>query len=346
MKPQMTIRDVAEAAGFSVNTVSRALNDKPDVSVETKRSILKTVKQLGYHPNKLARGLRANKTHTIGLIIADIANPYFGTLVKGAEAEARKHNYSIILQNTDEEYHRELEAVQVMLEERVDGIILSPTQKERGTVEALLKLGMPFVLMGRCFADLDTDYVVADDVQGGYLATEHLIQLGHKKIVLINGPLHISSAKERFQGYCKAFEHYGLKVDASAVVTGAVTMADGYQATKSLLKRKPRPTAIFAFSDFVAFGVMRAIREAGLQIPEDIAVVGYDDNQFASCAEVPLTTIHVLNEKIGATAVHALQEHFTDHHPMMQLRVPVNLVVRRSTCKDAEIKPAKIKVSN
>ncbi len=325
------MRDVAKTTGFSVNTVSRALNHKPDVNEETRKTIVEAATKMGYRPNKLARSLRSNKTHTIGVIVADIANPYFGALVKGVEKEARKRHYSVILLNTDEDYERESEAIQVVLEERVDGIIISPTQKETGTIKNLLQLGIPFVLFGRRFSDLETNYVVTDDVHGGFLATEHLISLGHRRIGMINGPIHISSAKERFQGYREALGRYGLKQEQSLVTAGAVTMEDGYEVAESLLNKNPRPTAIFAFSDFVSFGVMKAIREVGLKVPEDISVVGYDDNQFASCSETPLTTIHIPKEELGINAAKVLKEQFVDNQPIKQVELSVDLIVRQST---------------
>ena len=331
MKNRPTMRDVAKATGFSVNTVSRALSDKPDVNEETRKTIVEAATKMGYRPNKLARSLRSKKTHTIGVIVADIANPYFGALVKGVEKEARKRHYSVILLNTDEDYERESEAIQVVLEERVDGIIISPTQKETGTVKNLLQLGIPFVLFGRRFSDLETNYVVTDDVHGGFLATEHLISLGHRRIGMINGPIHISSAKERFQGYREALGRYGLKQDQSLVTAGAVTMEDGYEVAESLLNKNPRPTAIFAFSDFVSFGVMKAIRKVGLKVPEDISVVGYDDNQFASCSETPLTTIHIPKEELGINAAKVLKEQFDANQPIKKVELPVDLIVRQST---------------
>lgn len=331
MKNRPTMRDVAKTTGFSVNTVSRALNHKPDVNEETRKTIVEAATKMGYRPNKLARSLRSNKTHTIGVIVADIANPYFGALVKGVEKEARKRHYSVILLNTDEDYERESEAIQVVLEERVDGIIISPTQKETGTIKNLLQLGIPFVLFGRRFSDLETNYVVTDDVHGGFLATEHLISLGHRRIGMINGPIHISSAKERFQGYREALGRYGLKQEQSLVTAGAVTMEDGYEVAESLLNKNPRPTAIFAFSDFVSFGVMKAIREVGLKVPEDISVVGYDDNQFASCSETPLTTIHIPKEELGINAAKVLKEQFVDNQPIKQVELSVDLIVRQST---------------
>ena len=333
MNSQVTIRDVAEATGFSVNTVSRALNDKPDVNAETKRAILETAKKLGYRPNKLARGLRSNKTQTIGVVVTDVANPFFGALVKGVEETAREHGYSIILQDTDEDYEREEEAIQVMLAEQVDGLLITPVQTKRKTIERLKKAGLPFVLLGRYFDDLETDYVVTDDVQGGFLATEHLIKQGHERIALINGPLYISSARERLQGYKKALVNYEIDLDAALLKSGAVTIEDGYNFAKSLLAQNPQPTAVFAYSDFVALGVMKAIREAGLGIPGDIAVVGYDDVDFSSCLEVPLTTVRIPKKALGKKATELLENKLKNEEDTSraEIKLDVQLIIRKST---------------
>jgi len=332
MNSDITIRDVAEATGFSVNTVSRALNEKPDVSAETKRVILESVGKLGYRPNKHAPALRGTKTQTIGVIVADISNPFFAAVVKGVEQAARQRNWSIILGNTDEKYEKEEEVIRTMLAERVDGLLLAPTQTNKGTIMDLKASGFPFVLLGRHFDDLDTDYVVTDDVQGGFLATEHLISLGRERIAMINGPLHISSAKERFQGYKKALEHYGIRLDRSIVKGGAITTDDGYEISKALLNHEPCLTGIFAYSDFVAFGAMRAIREAGLNIPDDIAIIGYDDVEFSSCLEVPLTTIEIPEQKLGSNAVSILDERIRDRKKdALRSILEVKLIIRAST---------------
>jgi len=331
---RLTIRDIAREAGVSINTVSRALNDKPDISDKTKERVLETVKRLGYRPNRLARGLRSNKTGTIGVVVTDIANPYFAALVKGVGKAAKEHNYSIILQDTDEDYEKEREAVQTMLAEQVDGLLITPVQTGKETIIELQESGLPFVLLGRHFDDLETDYVATDDIRGGFLATEHLIRQGHERIALLGGPLHISSAKERFQGYKEALERYGLELDERLIETGAITMRDGYATAKSLLSCEPRPTAIFAYSDFVALGIVKAIREAGLKIPDDIAIVGYDDIEFSSCLEVPLTTVRIPKEEIGRQAVEILLEKMAKPDGAGQFRgvkLEVELVVREST---------------
>jgi len=328
----VTLRDIAKETGFSVNTASRVLNNKPDVSAETKRTILEAAKKMGYRPNKLARGLRSNKTQTVGVIVADIANPYFSALVKSLQENMRRYDYSIILEDTNEDYKQEEEAIQVMLSERVDGLIISPVQTGRETIIDLERSYLPFVLLGRHFDDLDTDYVTLDDVQGGMLATEHLIDQGHEHIALIDGPLQISSAQGRLKGYRNALKKHGLSICEPFLRTGAVTMLDGYRVATELLRVDPKPTAIFAFSDFVALGVMRAVREAGLRIPDDVAIVGYDDVGIAACLTVPLTTVSMPREEMGKRAVEILHEKIsrkTDLH--YHVKLPTRLVVREST---------------
>lgn len=336
MANRPTMKDIAKATGFSLSTVSRALSDKPDVAPQTHERIRDAARQMGYRPNKLARSLRLSTTKTIGVIISDISNPYFGALVKGIEREARRAGHSVILFDTNEDYSREEEAVAVMLEEQVAGVILTPTQRKPGTVERLLEARVPLVLASRRFSGIKTNYVVTDDVHGGLLATEHLIALGHKRIGMINGPMHISSAAERFEGYRQTLESHGLSVEDSYVTTGSVSIDDGFAAARILLDRKPFPTAIFAFSDFVAFGVMKAIRERGLRVPEDISVVGYDDNQFASCLETPLTTVRVPKEQLGMEAAQVLQRQIEGSQPLRQVELLVDLVKRESTSQSTQ----------
>jgi LacI family transcriptional regulator len=329
---RLTIRDVAKEAGVSINTVSRALNGKPDISTETKKRILETVKRLGYRPNKLARGLRSNKTGVIGVIIADIANPFFSAVVKGMGKEAKTLHYSIILQDTGENYENEEEAIHIMLSEHVDGVLITPVQTKKKSIHMLQEFGIPFVLVARYFNEVDTDYVVADDAQGGYLATTHLIERGHRRIAFINGPLYNFSAIERLEGYKKSLHEHNIKVNRRLIRAGVLTMEDGYTHAKDMLRKiNPRPTAFFAFSDFVALGVMKAVREAGFRVPDDIAIVGYDDIAFASCLEVPLTTVRMPKWEMGGEAVSILVKKINREEGRARLRMPVKLVVRQST---------------
>lgn len=336
---RVTIKDIANVTGFSINTVSRALNSKPEIRTETKEKILETATRLGYRPNRLAKGLRLNKTATIGVIVTDVANPFFGALVKGVARAARDLGYSIILQDTDEAYAGEEEAIQVMLSEQVDGLLITPVQSRKETIEKLAAARFPFVLLGRYFDDLETAYVVPNDYQGGFLATEHLLEQGHTQIAMVNGPLHISSARERFQGFKDALNRYGVPLDKSLVKTGALTVDAGRSLARSFFKRESPPTAIVSYSDFVAFGVMQTIREVGFSIPDDVAIVGYDDVQLASCLKVPLTTIRTPKEKMGRQAMQVLARRLRgdqDAQVPQQQKLDVELVVRESTQKKDE----------
>lgn len=332
MENRPTIYDVAKATSFSINTVSRALNGKPDINPDTKLLILDAAKKLRYTPNKLARGLRSNKTGVMGVIVADVSNPFFSAVVKGMGRAAKELGYSIILQDTSEDYANEEEAIQIMQTEQVDGVLITPVQTDDRSIGMLEESGIPFVLIARYFDGIDTDCVVADDIQGGYLATSHLIAAGHERIAFINGPACNSSAIERFQGYRKALVEHGLRVDDALVTYGALTTEDGCSQAREMLgdRAAARPTALFAFSDFVALGAMKAVREAKLRIPRDIAIVGYDDIDFAVCLEVPLTTIRVPKEEIGETGVRILCKKIQGEVCHARLKLPVELVVRES----------------
>jgi len=302
----VTLRDIAKEAGVSTTTVSRALNGKPDVSSKTKHEILKIAKNLGYTPNLLAKSLRSKKSKTIGVVLADISNPFFAAVAKGVEDAAHKRNYSIILCNTDEEYEKEEEALQVLIEKRVDGLLITPVQKEYKDILRIKEQKIPLVLVGRHFDTIKTNSVVSDDVLGGFLATEYLVKKGHRRILYISGPLHISSASERLKGYKEALKKYKISFEEKLVRGYTAKMDEAYTLMGKLLKEKLNFTAIFTFSDFLAFGIMRALREEKLKIPDDVAVVGYDDIEFASILEIPLTTIHMPKYRLGMEGTNTL----------------------------------------
>lgn len=303
---RVTLRDVAERAGVSVNTASRALTNKTEISPETKRKVLLAAQELGYRPNRIARALRSQKTHTIGVIVGDITNPYFSALVRGVEKVTRTYEYSVILQETDEDAERERKAVETLLAAQVDGVLITPTQRDKAAVEMLLKSGVPFILMSRYFQDVETNYVVMNDYRGGYIATEYLIQKGYRPIAILSGPTHISSGYERYVGYLEAHKTYGVEVNEGLVITGCLTMDDGYRAALRLLKRRDRPQAFFAFSDFVALGVYRAAYELALRIPQDLAVIGFDNTSLGLCLNPPLTSVGKNPEELGKRAAFAL----------------------------------------
>lgn len=303
---RITLRDVAKRAGVSINTASRALTNKPEISPETKKKVLKIAQELGYRPNRIARALRSQKSYTIGIVVGDIANPYFSALVRGVEKICRTYEYSIILQESDEDPEHEKKAVETLLATQVDGVLITPTQKNKLTIDMLLESGTSFLLVSRYFKDLETNYVVMDDFRGGFIAAEYLIKKGYRRIAILSGPECISSGYERYLGYLEAHKAYGIEIDEELVITDCLTMEDGYRGARRLLKPSRKPQAIFAFSDFVALGVYRAAYELGLKIPRDLAVIGFDNTSLGLCLNPPLTSIGKNPEELGKRAAMAL----------------------------------------
>ncbi|MCD6318142.1 LacI family DNA-binding transcriptional regulator [Candidatus Aerophobetes bacterium] len=326
-----TLKDIGKEIGVSATTVSRALNDKPDISYETKQKIKEVAERLGYSPNALARSLKAKKTGSIGVLIADIADAFFAPIVKGIENTAREMGYSIILCDTSEEYEQEKIALEMMLEKRVDGLLITPSQTEYKDILELKRRKIPFVLIGRYFDLVESDYVITDDIKGAFSAIDHLIKKGHKKILFINGPNYISSAKERLVGYKRALQENAILFDKSLVKEDALKMEDGYRIMKEVLSSGTKFTAVFAYCDFVILGVMQALEEAKLKVPEDIAIVGYDDVAFARFLQVPLTTVHIPKYELGKEAMKLLKKKIEGEIKEPQnVILPTRLVIRKS----------------
>jgi LacI family transcriptional regulator len=291
IKKKVTLKDIATKTGFTVNTVSRALRDTGDISEETKALIQKTAKDMRYIHNILAGALRSGKTKTIAIIIGDITNPHFAIMVKELEMIARKNHYNTFIINTDENDEIEKQAIYMALSKKVDGIILCPTQATRENITLLQHEGIPFVLCGRRFDDEHLDYVVCDDRKGGYLATKHLIGLGHTHILLLDGPTYISSAAERLEGYTQAFTEHKLPLAEELIRRISVKSGQCAQMIQQVLIEGIPFTAVFAFSDMIAYEVICALYEQGLKVPQDISVVGFDNIQAKLFFPFPLTTI-------------------------------------------------------
>ena len=326
-----TLKDIGKEVGVSATTVSRALNNKPDISYQVKQKIKEVAERLGYSPNALARSLKAKKTSSIGVLIADIADPFFAPIVKGIENTARQMGYSIILCDTGGEYEQEKLALQMMLEKRVDGLLIIPCQTEYGDILELKRKKVPFVLLGRHFDLVESDYVITDEIKGAFSATDYLIKKGHKKILFMNGPNYISSAKERLVGYKRALHEHAILFDKSLVKEGALKMEDGYRIMKQILSSGTKFTAVFAYCDFVVLGIMQALEEAKLKIPEDIAIVGYDDVAFARFLQVPLTTVHIPKYELGKEAMKLLKKKIEGEIQEPQAVIlETKLVIRKS----------------
>ena len=306
----MTLKDVAKKAGVSITTASRVLNDKPSqilISEETKKKVLEVAKELDYYPNIFARSLRTKKTGIVGVIVSDITDPYFGGIINGAEKILNENDYYFLLSSAQNSPQREELYLTKLRKSRVDGLlILGGTQRfTNDEVKQLVRSGIPIVVVGRKCPHPNVSSVIVDNFTGGFVATEHLIKLGHQDIVHITTHQPRVDGEERLNGYESALEKYRSK-EKCWIEKGDITAESGYKVMTNILKKGKRPTAIFAFNDISALGVMRAIRSQGLRIPEDFAVVGFDDIPIAAHFDPPLTTVKQPQEEMGRKGAELL----------------------------------------
>ncbi len=324
----VTIKDIAEEAGVSINTVSRALNNKPDVNQETKKKVLEIARRLGYIRNSDAVSFRKGATRTIGVVFEDSSNPFYAEVFKGIEVSARKYGYQVILMNTERDYINEIQAVDTLLQKRVDGIIISPTQFDSKDIEQLAKLNYPFVILGVHFEGDDLDEVYSNDFKGGYLATKHLLERGRRKILMLNGYMYKSVAQMRYRGHLEALRELGLQPHLM------VEIEEGYEsAFNKIMELKDADfDAVFCFNDVFAIATLKALRLIGKRVPEDVAVVGYDDISYAEFVQPPLTTIRIDKFLEGIVAFEMLYEKVLGlRTEPKRVVLDVELVVREST---------------
>jgi len=327
----ITLKMVAERAEVSVNTASRAINNKPDINEETKKKVLKIAQKLGYVRNATAVALRTRETRTMGVVIADNSNPFYAEVLNGMEEAAREKNYHIILANTQRDYQKEEEAINLLLAKRVDGLLITPVQDKDDDIKNLIDADIPFVVVGRDFKNIEVDAIYNDEVKGGFLATEYLIKKGHKRIALIDGFLYKSPAKGRLEGYKKALNRYRILLDDSLMSVGDINIEDGYERTKQMLEKNLNFTAIFAYNDMMAFGAMQAIKEKGLRIPEDIGLVGYDDIPFCSLMDPALTTIRLKKQELGIESVKLLLSRINGNRKKAKkIILDVDIIIRKT----------------
>jgi LacI family transcriptional regulator len=326
------MRDVAERAGVSVTTVSHVINETRPVSDELRQRVLAAMQELGYQPNLLARGLRRGETHTIGMIVPDSANPFFAELARGIEDTVFEQGYNVILCSSDGDLDKELLYATVLAEKRVDGILFVAAGVSTEHIQTLQEQRMPVVVVDREVPDAAVDSVLTDNARGGWLATRHLLDLGHRRIGCIAGPSDVTPSAERITGYRQALDESGIPVDEALIVKGDFQYEGGYQAARQLLVIDDPPTAIFACNDLMAVGAISAAAEMGRRVPAELSVVGFDDVSLASFANPPLTTILQPKHEMGVIAATMLLERM--HEPEMPPRrrmLDTSLLVRRST---------------
>lgn len=302
-----TIKDIAKQAGVAPSVVSRALNQKYGVKETTRKLIIKIADEINYCPNAAARSLVTRKTETIGIFMADISQPYYSQIIKGMEYAANQAGYTLLFSNSFESLeHREVFRKMVSAE-RVDGLIIVGSNiKNKNFATFLINRDVPFILVERNFFDPRINCIWIDNIQGSYSATKYLIEKGHRRIAHISGNMDFQVALERLEGYKKALYEYKLPFSEELVAHGKFLWQDGYAAMKELLGYKPQCTAVFVANDTMAYGAFQAIHEAGMRIPDDIAIIGYDDLEFSALTNPPLTTIRQPRYELGLKALEML----------------------------------------
>ncbi len=326
----VSIKDVAEIAGVSTATVSRVLSDKPHVRSEVRDHVLAVVEELNYSPNRIARSLRAQKSNIIGLIVSDIQNPFFTQISRAVEDAAYKQGMSTFLCNTDEDPGKEAMYLKLMRDERVSGIILSPTQKTSNNSIEITNSHLPVIVIDRRVRNVEIDSVLIDNVESAYKIIDHLIRHGFQRIGALFGS-GSATGRERCEGYLKALEDHGLKPSHELALFVEAREAEGYKATRELLKLSIPPDAIFTSNGLVSTGAFRALRESALKIPEQIAFATFDETPWSTLVDPPLTVIEQPTYDIGRTAVELLVKRIQD--PTRSTREVIlksRLIVRQS----------------
>lgn len=337
-----TIYDVAKKAGVSIATVSRVLNNSSSVSEKTRQRVKKAIEEMNYTPNVIASALTKKSTLTLGLLIPDISNPFFSELARGVEDASSDFGFNIMMCNTDYILNKEATYISLLKQKSIDGFIISSAHYNDQNVISLLKDNIPLVLLGRDIDDSETmpvDSVVSDNVKGGYIATKHLIDLGHKEIGCILGPPSIKVNLERKKGYLKAMKEANLKVNPDFIGYGDFKVEFGYKKTLEIYESPYKPTAIFAANDLTAIGAIRALKKYGLRVPQDVSVVGYDNTMLAEMLDPPLTTINQQMRKMGYHATELLIKRIKGERSAGKKVVfDIDLVVRKSTsiCSNKE----------
>jgi LacI family transcriptional regulator len=305
-----TIKDIAKSAGISYSAVSRALNGLKGVSEETRQRVKQIAEEMEYTPNAVARGLVQKQTGTLGLIIPDITNPFYPELARGVEERASLAGYNTFLCNTNYDLAKEESYLHNLLEKRVDGIILAPVSSQTNFLEQRKQMPIPCVYLGNAPENTPYSFVITDNIRGGYLATRTLIERGSVSIGFISGSDEESSVGARFTGFEEAMSRYSLEIKEKYIRRENWKLKSGYEIIKQMIDSGDYPEAVIAGNDILAMGILQGIKEKGLRIPEDIAVIGFDDIPSASWPEINLSTVRQPKIRMGESAVEILIERF------------------------------------
>ena len=332
----ITIKDIAVQANVAVSTVSRALNDKFDINPKTRERILRIIKESGYNPNNIARGLVMQKVFTIGLIIPDISNPFFAEVAVGIETRAKELGYSVIFCNTNNDFIGEKAALTIMKGKMVDGLIVSLSNQAKKEVESFRETNLPIVQIDRKITSVEYPGVFVDNINSAYTATKYLIDLGHKKIIHFTGDLNSQTGIDRLEGFKKALKEACISKHDTMVLEGIYSVDSGKASMRQLLKLEYKPTALFAASDLQAAGALYVASHAGINVPGDLSIIGHDDIDLSYLLNPNLTTMEQPKKQLGELAVDLLikkigQKSSDKLANEKDIVLNTNLVIREST---------------
>jgi LacI family transcriptional regulator len=327
-----TIKDVAKRAGVAPITASRVINKVGYVSEKTRQRVEAAISELGYIPNRVARSLRSKQTHIVALVLTDVTNPFWTTVARGVEDAASEGGFSVILCNTDESDTKQDAYVRNLLQRQVDGFLLVPSRTAKNVLSLITKQDVPVVVLDRK-VPFEVDTVRSDSVTGAVKLTRLLLKLGHRRIAILTGPREVSTAEDRVRGYRLAMREAGLSVEDRLICYGAFTQQSGYEMSCAILACNPRPTAIFAGNNFIAVGVLKAFREVDIRVPEDLALVAFDDLPPTYVIDPFLTVAAQSAYEMGQKATQLLMQRMMGKgsEDIQEILLPTKLIVRRSS---------------
>jgi LacI family transcriptional regulator len=328
------IHDVAKRAGVAPITVSRVINNSGYVSKETRQRVEEAVAELQYVPNSLALSLRFKQTKTIGLVLTDITNPFWTTVARGVEDAASERDFNVILCNTDESETKQAKYLTVLLQKQVDGILLVPVRSEAQPVELIQKQDTAVVVLDRQVPHAKVDVVRGDSEGGAYQLVRHLLNLGHQRIAILSGPPDVSTAADRVSGYRRALAEAGLDVETEALIFyGEFIESSGYEMMQKILASPQQPTAIFAANNFISVGALRALRDAGVRVPDEVALVSFDDIPPALVVDPFLTVAAQPGYEMGRRATELLLARLSGQTTLafQEVILPTEIIIRRSS---------------
>ena len=333
-KSNKTLKDVSRLAGVSIKTVSRVINNSRYVKKETKERVLKVIEELNYKPDYFARNLKRKRSNVIGYIIPDFANQFFGLVFNGIEKEFRKAGYNLLVSNSDGEEELEESSIDILISNRVEGIIFASTGLSGEYVKRQIEtFRIPFVLIDNKLKGVKMNCVLHDNIKGAEILTDHLIKIhNQKKIAFITGPIHETSSKRRLEGYKNSLANNNIKANENFIKIGEWNNNSGHELTRQLFLQQGSPTSIFIASSTMALGVLKALKEIGLKVPEDIKLVSFDNLDFTEATQPPLTTINKVEEKIGKEAAKMLLRKIKDKdlNNCEEVYIPMEIVIRES----------------